>query len=94
MLADSAYPLSHYCLTPYDEQESQTSDSKCLFNVCHSQAPVKVTEDIYGMLKKRFPLIKHIRLHINNADRKTNMIIKKNSLQHVLLPSNQTLAFY
>ena len=69
VLGDSAYPLSHYCLTPYDEQESQTSDSKCLFNVRHSQARVEMTENIYGMWKKRFPLIKHIRLHVNNAVR-------------------------
>ena len=88
VLAGSAYLLSNYCLTPYDEQESQTCDSKCLFNVRHSQARVEMTENIYGMWKKRFPLIKHIRLHVNNAVR---VITASAVLHNMAIEWNDTL---
>ena len=40
-----------------------------MYNVRHSQARVERTENIYGIWKRRFPLIKHIRLHVKDAVR-------------------------
>ena len=45
----------------------QVTASTCLYNICHSQARVEMTENIYGIWKRRFPLIKHIRLHVKNS---------------------------
>ena len=91
VLGDSAYPLSTYLLTPYDENESQECMSKCLFNVRHSQCRVEQTENIYGMLKRRFPLVKYIRVQLNNAVRITtaaavlhNMAVEWNEVQPVI----------
>jgi len=61
ILGDSAYPLSDHCLTPYPEDQAQGDLNKALFNIRHSGARVEQTECVYGMLKKRFPIIKHIR---------------------------------
>ena len=61
ILGDSAYPLSDHCLTPYPEDQAQEDFSKALFNIRHSGARVEQTECVYGMLKKRFPIIKYIR---------------------------------
>ena len=62
--------------------------SKCLFNVRHSQCRVEQTENIYGMLKRRFPLVKYIRVQLNNAVRITtaaavlhNMAVEWNEVQ-------------
>ena len=61
ILGDSAYPLSDHCLTPYPEEQAQEDFNKALFNIRHSGARVEHTECVYGMLKRRFPIIKQIR---------------------------------
>jgi len=66
-LGDSGYALSDVLITPYPEDQSRADDNKCLFNVRHSQARVEQTEDIYGMLKKRFPYVKYLRVDLPNA---------------------------
>ena len=63
VLGDAAYPISDHCLTPYSENEAQASFSKALFNIRHSGARVEQPECIYGMLKRRFPIVKNI-IHI------------------------------
>jgi hypothetical protein len=67
LFGDSAYSLSDVLITPYPEDQSRTDDNKCLFNVRHSQARVEMTEDIYGMLKRRFPFVKYLRVDLPNA---------------------------
>lgn len=66
-LADSAYSLSDVLITPYPEEQSRADDNKCLFNIRLSQARVEMTEDIYGMLKRRFPILKYLRVDLHNA---------------------------
>ena len=70
-MGDSAYPLSDVLMTPYSEDESRRDDLKCLFNVRHSQARVEMTENIYGILKRRFPIVKYIRTNLSNAKKIT-----------------------
>ena len=36
ILGDSAYPISTYMLTPYQEEDIVNDDNKCLFNLRHS----------------------------------------------------------
>ena len=67
ILGDSAYALSTVLLTPYPEDQSRVDDNKCLFNIRHSGARVEMTENIYGMLKRRFPLVKNTRVELPNA---------------------------
>ena len=67
ILGDSAYALSDVLFTPYPEDQARTDDNKCLFNVRHSQARVEMTEDIYGIVTRRFPLTKHMRVDFDNA---------------------------
>jgi len=67
VLGDSGYALSDVLITPYPEDQSREDDNKCLFNVRHSQARVEQTEDIFGMLKRRFPYLKYLRVDLANA---------------------------
>jgi hypothetical protein len=54
-------------ITAYLEDQSRTDDNKCLFNVQHLQARVEMTEDVYGLLKQRFPFVKYLRVDLPNA---------------------------
>ena len=67
LLGDSAYPLSEYVLTPYPDDQARHDNNKALYNARHSGARVEQSEDIYGMLKRRFPIVKHIRLSLENS---------------------------
>ena len=40
-----------------------------MFNVRHLKARVQMTENIYGILKRRFPICKYIRCELPNAVR-------------------------
>ena len=71
VLGDSAYAQSDFLMTPYSEAESRIDDNKCLFNIRHSSARVEMTENIYGMMKRRFPIVKYIRTKLRNAIRIT-----------------------
>ena len=66
VLGDSAYAQSDCLMTPYPEEQSRRDDLKCLLNVRHSGARVEMTENIYGMLKRRFPFIKFSRVNVDN----------------------------
>ena len=71
VLGDSAYAQSDFLMTPYSEAESRIDDNKCLFNIRHSSARFEMTENIYGMMKRRFPIVKYIRTKLSNAIRIT-----------------------
>ena len=58
-------------MTPYSEAESRIDDNKCLFNIRHSSARVEITENMFGMMKRRFPIVKFIRTKLRNAIRIT-----------------------
>ena len=56
-------------MTPYSEREVRLDDMKALFNIRHSGDRVEMTENIYGMLKQRFPIFKFLHFNLNNAIR-------------------------
>lgn len=68
ILGDSAYAQSDFLMTPYSEAESCIDDNKCLFNIRHSSARVEMTENIYRMMKRRFPIVKYIQTKLRNAN--------------------------
>ena len=82
LLRDSAYALSDVLFIRYPEDQARTDDNKCLFNVRHSQARVEMTKDIYGIVKRRFPLTKHMRVDFDNA---INIIVTPATLHNIAL---------
>ena len=54
-------------MTPYPEGQNQTDENKCLFTTRLCAARVEQTENIYGMLKRRFPMVKYIRTSLTNS---------------------------
>ena len=68
ILGDSAYAQSDFLMTLYSEAESCIDDNKCLFNIRHSSARVEMTENIYRMMKRRFPIVKYIQTKLRNAN--------------------------
>lgn len=61
LLADSAYPLSHYILTPYRDNGHLTNVQR-RFNTKHSKTRV-VIERAFGTLKGRFRKLKYIYMY-------------------------------
>lgn len=68
-LADSAFAISDVIITPYSAPESAADPNKAEFNSNHSKARVEMTENTFGIWKRRFPIIRSLRVHLNNAFR-------------------------
>ena len=66
-LGDSAFPISDVLITPYSTTESNRDRNKALFNRRLSGAWCEMTENIYGIWKWRFPIIRCLRVHLPNA---------------------------
>ena len=66
-LGDSAFPISDVLITPYSQEVERRNPEIRLFNYRHSAARVEMTECIYGIWKRRFPIIKSLRVHLPNA---------------------------
>ena len=62
-----AYPISHCLIPPYPDAEANDDASKALFNFRHSGARMEMTEHIYGIWKRRFPIAENLRNHLPNA---------------------------
>ena len=56
LLADAAYPLAVWCLTPFERKQQQPLH-EANYNFWHSSARMTV-ERAFGVLKKRFPILK------------------------------------
>ena len=65
------YAQLDFLMTPYSEAESRIDDNKCLFNIQHSSARVEMTENLYEMMKRKFPIVKYIRTKLRNVIRIT-----------------------
>ena len=76
--ANVQFPFSqfkYFCFRQYDR--------KCLFNVRHSHARVRMTENIYEILKRRFPISKYIRCYVPNAVRIVQACAVLNNMANV-----------
>ncbi len=56
-------------IKPYPRAESEQHLTKAIFNIRHSAARVEMTEDTFGILKRRFPVIKDMRYELQRAFR-------------------------
>jgi len=64
---DSGYPISEVLVKPFTAQESGNDRSKRLFNKRLSGIRTVMTENIYGRWKRRFPILKQLRYHLENS---------------------------
>ena len=66
LAADKAYPLSETIMKPFEEPENCFER---LFNLRLSQARVVMTENVFGIWKARFPILKNMRFSHHDAMR-------------------------
>ena len=67
LAGDSAYPRSVMLVTPFSNEEGENDLRKRLFNLRHAGLRAECTENIFGMWKRRFPIIRNLRNHFDNA---------------------------
>ena len=58
---DSGYPISEVLMKPYPTAEGAQCPRKRLFNKRISGLRTVMSENIYGVLKRRFPILKSMR---------------------------------
>ena len=61
---DSGYPLSQVLVKPYSAAEVQGDPRRKTFNRKLSGLRTVMTEDIFGRWKKRFPILRNLRCHL------------------------------
>lgn len=64
MVADTAYPISDVVIKPYLAEEALNDRRKRLFNRRLSGMRTQMTECIYGMWKRRFPILRDLRYFV------------------------------
>ena len=69
VLGDSAFSLTDSMIRPYPRAESERHLTKAIFNIRHSAARVEMTENTFGILKRRFLVIKDMRYELQRAFR-------------------------
>ena len=58
---DSGYPISEVLIKPYTTAEAANDPRKRLFNRRHSGLRTVMTENIYGVWKRKFPILTALR---------------------------------
>ena len=61
--------MNHVMIRPYNNNETAQDPSKALFNKVHSRIRTVMTENIFGIWVKRFPVIKNMRSHLQSAQK-------------------------
>lgn len=69
--ADSAFPLSVKLMKPYSIAEAGADASKRRFNSKLSGLRTEMTENVFGRLKQRFPILRELRYNLQYAQRTT-----------------------
>ena len=54
-------------VTPISSKEGENDLKKRLFNLRHTGLRTEYTENIFGMCKQRFPIVRSLRNHFDNA---------------------------
>ena len=62
--ADSGYPISQVLVKPYSAAEVNENPRRRTFNRKLSGLRTVTTEDIFGRWKKRFPILRNLRCHL------------------------------
>ena len=67
LAGDSAYPISGVLIKPYTNEEALTNERKRLFNARLSGLRTVMSENVFGIWKKRFPCLNNIHCFHPNA---------------------------
>ncbi|CAG8819108.1 14342_t:CDS:2, partial [Dentiscutata erythropus] len=71
LLADSAYPLLPWIMTPFKDPQGSQAQQQKTYNTAHSKTRV-VVEQAFGHLKVQFPFLKEMRA--KDTKKATNII--------------------
>jgi hypothetical protein len=61
---DSAYPISPILMKPYPNRDAGQDASMRLFNSRLSGLRTVMSENVFGILKRRFPVLRNLRAHL------------------------------
>lgn len=64
LAGDSGYPISTLLVKPFSTAESRADPRKALFNGRLSGLRTVMSECVFGIWKRRFPCLKHMRTHL------------------------------
>jgi hypothetical protein len=78
---DSAYPISTLLVKPYSVDEAGRDNSKLLFNQRLSGLRTAMTENVYGVWKKRMACLNQLRCHLPLAQVKYT--VGAQSIEHL-----------
>lgn len=67
LAGDSGYPISPVLITPYLSNEALDDSTKRDFNRRHSGLRTVMSENIFGIWKRRFPVVNQLRANRENA---------------------------
>ena len=67
LAGDSAFPISDVLVKPYSTRDAMDDRRKRLFNIRLSGLRTVMTENVYGIWKQRFPCLRNLRCHYQNA---------------------------
>ena len=67
LAGDSGYSKSKIMVTPFSNEEALGDPHKRLFNLRLSGLRAEGSENFFGMWKRRWPIIKHVRLNHDKA---------------------------
>jgi len=64
---DSGYPISDVLMKPYPNREALNHARKTEFNTRLSRLRTVCTENIFGIMKRKYPILKSLRCHHSRA---------------------------
>jgi hypothetical protein len=67
LAGDSAYPISYNLIKPYSNNEAEQNHAKWIFNARLSGLRTVMSENVYGIWKRRFPCLSVMRSHVTLA---------------------------
>ena len=67
LAGDSAYPISPVLVKPYNNREALNDDLMHLFNTRLSALRTVMSENVFAMWKRRFPILRMMRAHFDAA---------------------------
>ena len=67
VVGDKAFALNDTMITPFKRNAANYNQDTKLFNIRHSGARMEMTECIYGIWKRRFPILKQLRVNLSHA---------------------------
>ena len=67
LAGDTGYPISQVLMKPFLTQQARNDPQKRLFNIRLSGLRTEMSEHIFGMWKRQFPILKRMGYHFNRC---------------------------